>query len=245
MKKNNEDFTPNYVKIQNYILDNIQQGVYAAGDKIPSENELAGLFSVSRITANMAIKELSITGVVRRLKGKGTFVCEPEDQPKPSNVLVPNLHLKPYGSKIHHLEHSTIIEAPPELQRMFNLEEHALIYEIIRSIKHQGKLMALDFSYVPFDYIGRLPILPDEIVKTYMHEYLRAHTNCEPCSVKIYINTPRYPFLNYSDKFSVEDECLMIWTTDVLDKNKKLIASTFTISSVGFESEPFITFSID
>lgn len=159
--------------------------------------------------------------------------------------MTPNLHLKPYGSKVHHLEHSTIIEANPELFKKFHLEEHALLYEIIRSIKHQGHIIALDFSYVPFDLIGPLPIHSDEIIKTYMHEYLRKHTNCEPSFVKIYINTPRYSFLNYSSAFSVPDDNLIFWTTDVLNRQKQLIASTFTISPEGFENEPFITFSID
>lgn len=245
MNKKNEDFIPSYVKIQNYILDKIQQGVYGVGDKIPSENELAQLFSVSRVTANMAIKELSITGVVERIKGKGTFVCPPENMPTAAKVLAHNLHLKPYGDKVHHMEHSTIIEAVPELRKKFDLEEHALMYEIIRSIRHQGQIVALDFSYVPFDIIGPLPIHSDDLIKTYMHEYLRKHTSCVPSSVKIYINTPHYSFLNYSSAFSVPDDSLIFWTTDVLDKQKRLLASTFTISPEGLENEAFITFSID
>lgn len=245
MNKKNEDFIPNYVKIQNYILDKIQQGVYGTGDKIPSENELAQLFSVSRITANMAIKELSITGIVQRIKGKGTFVCAPENVPPAAKVLAPNLHLKPYGTKVHYLEHSTIVEAVPELQKKFGLEGHALVYEIIRSIRHQGQVLALDFSYIPFDLVGPLPIHSDEIVKTYLHEYLRKHTSCEPSFVKIYINTPRYSFLEYLNTFSVPDDSLIFWTTDVLNRQKQIIASTFTISPEGFENEPFITFTID
>lgn len=244
MNKKNEDFVPNYVKIQNYILDKIQQGIYTTGDKIPSENELAQLFSVSRLTANMAIKELSIMGIVQRIKGKGTFVCAPDSQQPVAKVFAPNLHLKPYNSKAHHLEHSTIIEAPSELREKFNLEENALVYEIIRSVLHQGKPVALDFSYIPFDRVGPLPIHTDEIIKTYMHEYLKKHTNCSPYYVKIYINTPKYSFLDYSNAFSTSDEDLIFWTTDILDKKNTLIASTFTISPQGFTKEPFITFSI-
>ena len=41
MKEKNEEFIPSYVKIQNFILENIQQGIYSPGDKIPSENEIA------------------------------------------------------------------------------------------------------------------------------------------------------------------------------------------------------------
>ena len=101
MKEKNEEFIPSYVKIQNFILENIQQGIYSPGDKIPSENEIAQMFSVSRITANMAIKELSIMGVVTRQKGKGSFVSDSSDYSTSSKMLAPNLFLKPLVPKKH------------------------------------------------------------------------------------------------------------------------------------------------
>lgn len=244
MNINDGDFVPTYVKIQNYILDNIQRGVYLTGDKIPSENELAQLFSVSRVTANMAIKELSIMGVVRRVKGKGTFVAEPESLPTASKVLAPNLRLKPYGSKTHTLKQTSLIEIYPELCSKFHLPEHSLVYEIIRLIYHQGKVTAMDYSYVPYDLVGNFPIHPEEITKTYMHEYLRTHTSCDLGFVKIYINTPHYPFLDISEAFPDNSDRLMFWTTDVLTKKKQLLATTITIAPEGQE-DAFITFSIE
>ncbi len=245
MNINSEDFTPSYVKIQNYILDKIQRGVYNTGDKIPSENELAQMFSVSRVTANAAIKELSIMGVVERIKGKGTFVCAPNSVPTVSKVMAPNIQLKLTGEKTHQLICSTIIEAYPELKARFGLEEGALVYEIIRSVSNRGNMTALDFSYIPFDAIGPLPIEPEEISKSYLHEYLKSHTNLEPGFIKIYINTPHYPFLKLGNTFDTAGRQLIFWTTDVLDKEKRLIATTITVSPEGQEDQPFITFSIN
>ena len=51
MADENYSYAPKYVQIQNYILQKIESGEYAAGDKIPSEIELARQFDVSRLTA--------------------------------------------------------------------------------------------------------------------------------------------------------------------------------------------------
>ena len=52
----------------------MEYGEYTAGDKIPSEIELARQFDVSRLTVNTAVKELANSGIVERVQGKGTFV---------------------------------------------------------------------------------------------------------------------------------------------------------------------------
>jgi len=43
---------------------------------VPSENQLAELFDVSRMTARRALNELTQAGVLERIQGAGTFVAE-------------------------------------------------------------------------------------------------------------------------------------------------------------------------
>jgi GntR family transcriptional regulator of arabinose operon len=66
--------TPLYKQIKEYVRDNIQQSVWQPNGKIPSENELAGKFKVSRITIKNALQELIEDGLIYRIQGKGTFV---------------------------------------------------------------------------------------------------------------------------------------------------------------------------
>ncbi len=70
--------TLQYQRIKAYILDGIDDGQWASGALLPSENQLAELFSLSRMTVNRAIKELESDGVVERIRGKGTFVAPPK-----------------------------------------------------------------------------------------------------------------------------------------------------------------------
>jgi DNA-binding LacI/PurR family transcriptional regulator len=65
-----------YRRIYNSLAEQIRTGKLAAGDKIPSEKELCGLFGVSRITSKRALELLSEEGLVSRIPGKGSFVAE-------------------------------------------------------------------------------------------------------------------------------------------------------------------------
>jgi GntR family transcriptional regulator of arabinose operon len=69
-------YKPMYKKIESYILDQIISENWKPLSRIPSENELAEQFNVSRITVKNALSELVDRGVVYRQQGKGTFVSE-------------------------------------------------------------------------------------------------------------------------------------------------------------------------
>ncbi len=49
------------------------------GEKIPSENELAAKFNVSRLTIRQAISQLTQEGFLRSKRGEGTFVTDNEN----------------------------------------------------------------------------------------------------------------------------------------------------------------------
>ncbi|MFF2483448.1 GntR family transcriptional regulator [Paenibacillus sp. NPDC058071] len=69
-------FKPMYKKIENYIVEQIKSQAWQPLSRIPSENELAEQFGVSRITVKNALTELVDRGIVYRLQGKGTFVSD-------------------------------------------------------------------------------------------------------------------------------------------------------------------------
>jgi GntR family transcriptional regulator, histidine utilization repressor len=60
--------------VKDHILENIQSGTWAAGARVPSENELVESFGISRMTANRALRELAGDGYLARVPGVGTFV---------------------------------------------------------------------------------------------------------------------------------------------------------------------------
>ena len=68
---------PLYMQIKENIQHKIEQGVYADGDKLPSERELCEIFSVSRIPVRKALELLESEGLIHSFQGKGSFVKAP------------------------------------------------------------------------------------------------------------------------------------------------------------------------
>jgi len=65
---------PKYKLIYQALKNNILNQKFAVGDKLPSENQLAQEYKVSRITSKRALTELENDGLVTRQAGIGTTV---------------------------------------------------------------------------------------------------------------------------------------------------------------------------
>ena len=74
---NNESASPLYRQLMQRLRGDIAQGVYPVHSRIPSEQELCQIYQVSRVTVRKALSELTREGLLRRMQGKGTFVCAP------------------------------------------------------------------------------------------------------------------------------------------------------------------------
>jgi len=69
--------SPLYRQLMQRIRADIASGVYPVHSRIPSEAELGGTYQVSRVTVRKALAELTREGLLRRMQGKGTYVCAP------------------------------------------------------------------------------------------------------------------------------------------------------------------------
>lgn len=71
-----------YITIHDTIKEQIDQGVWKIGQRLPSERDLADEFSVSRMTLRQAITLLVEEGVLERKIGSGTYVASNRVQEK-------------------------------------------------------------------------------------------------------------------------------------------------------------------
>lgn len=67
---------PLYLQVKRHIEDQIEKGIWGAGARVPSENELIESLGVSKMTVNRALRELSGEGTLTRVVGVGSFVAE-------------------------------------------------------------------------------------------------------------------------------------------------------------------------
>lgn len=71
---------PVFQRIKDYLLARIHAGHWKEGDAIPSEQELARQFGVSRMTVNRAVRELTTEQILTRIQGSGTYVAQQKYQ---------------------------------------------------------------------------------------------------------------------------------------------------------------------
>lgn len=73
-----------YRRAKGFVQDKLRSGEWKPGDLIPSESRLVQELSMSRMTVNRALRELTAEGHLVRISGVGTFVAESKPQ---SNLL--------------------------------------------------------------------------------------------------------------------------------------------------------------
>jgi len=123
---------PAYLSIKQYVLAQIQNGLWQEGDAIPGEEALAREFGVSRMTVNRALRELSDEQIVDRVQGSGTYVA----QQKYQSTLVEIRNIAEeiaarghrHRSELHRLER---VKADELLARTFGLKTGAPLYHSV------------------------------------------------------------------------------------------------------------------
>ena len=65
-----------YARIKRHVVAEIESGRWPVSSRVPSENQLAAEFGVSRMTARRALLELVRDGMLVRSQGLGTFVAD-------------------------------------------------------------------------------------------------------------------------------------------------------------------------
>ncbi|TLS52898.1 GntR family transcriptional regulator [Paenibacillus antri] len=72
----NDKNVPKYLQVKRELLQGLEAGAFAPGERLPSEHELAERFGVSRQTIRQTVGELEREGRIYRVQGKGTFVAD-------------------------------------------------------------------------------------------------------------------------------------------------------------------------
>lgn len=247
MTHNNEN-TPKYVKIQNYILDAIQSGTYLPGSKLPTEKELSEQFATSRITVNKALKELSVAGVLESVRGSGTFVSAHPQVPLEASAFVSAIRFVPTEkTRVHEVISFRLTEGPEPLLKKAHLEgTNTDFYEILlANQKDEGKMESVDCLYIPAVYVkgNILPTL-DHLRTHFVFDYMEHHLGLSPKYMKIFVNTPLYPFLEPVKKLLGDPTSMQMWCTDIYSADMRLLGATYTIYPNMTQEIPLFTFAL-
>lgn len=71
---NDNYFNRSYKKIGKQLKEELQQGLYKIGERLPPERDIAERFDVSRTVVREAIIMLELEGFVSVKKGSGVYI---------------------------------------------------------------------------------------------------------------------------------------------------------------------------
>ena len=88
-----------YDEVVSQIKEEIKKGNLKTGEKLPSEQEMAKMFNVSRSTIREALTILRVEGIVETKKGVGTIILGIDNESNRINENFFNYLVKKYDLK--------------------------------------------------------------------------------------------------------------------------------------------------
>jgi GntR family transcriptional regulator, trehalose operon transcriptional repressor len=161
-----------YKQIFEDLSRKIQNATYKANTILPSENELAVMYSTSRETIRKALTLLAQKGLIQKLRGKGSLVLDVSRMDFPISGLVSFKELQSSMGRegIETTVHEFgLVNANENLSSIFDVSEDTEIWNVVRARQIQGEKIILDKSYF---LKSEVPLLTKEICENSIYEYL-------------------------------------------------------------------------
>ncbi|MCA9766197.1 MAG: trehalose operon repressor [Carnobacterium sp.] len=155
------------LEIQSAIINQI----YLPGNLLPSENELAKKYEVSRETIRKALSLLLENGYIQKQQGKGSIVLDIKRFDFPISGLTSYKELQ----TAQHINSQTIVSSniktdlPSSLAERLRLPEHTEVIYVERQRKVDGEIVILDKDYLLTSIISDLP---NEAAQDSLYSYI-------------------------------------------------------------------------
>ena len=173
---------PLYHQVKTSILRRIETGQWRPGDRLPSEDELADGFKVSKITVRQALRELAQLGHIRREQGRGTFVQRPPLVEGPRQLTSFSEEMRRQGVQAS----SAVLEQGivPGLGRRRVDARHrprtSPVFRLRRLRLADGDPMGVQTAYIPAGLVPRIEDI--EFSRSSLYDVLGGHYNLVPAS---------------------------------------------------------------
>jgi GntR family transcriptional regulator len=172
---------PLYHQVKTLVLDEIEGGRWRPEDRLPTEDELADRFKVSKITVRQALRDLADLGYIRREQGRGTFVQRPPVMLGPRELTSFTGEMQGHGLRASSevLEQGTV-PAPSDIAARLDLEPGDPVFRLRRLRRADGEPMGVQTAFIP---AALVPGIGDiSIVNGSLYEMLGARYHLHPAS---------------------------------------------------------------
>ncbi len=142
-----------YAQIEDWLAGQIAAGALAPGDRLPTEQDLAGWFGVSRMTLRHALAELAQRGLVTRTVGRhgGTVVAAPKLEQDLTTLAGFSEQLQQSTGwwLSARVLSASLLPAGPAARSALRLAERDEVYEVRRIRLADGRPIVLERSLFP------------------------------------------------------------------------------------------------
>ncbi|MBE0411010.1 MAG: GntR family transcriptional regulator [Anaerolineales bacterium] len=148
---------PLYIKIKESIREDIKKGVLKRGEKLKSEDELAQIFGVSRMTVRQGISDLIDEGLLYRRHGVGTFVAHQHLERDHSRLTNFFEISKRDGIEVNeNLLGLEVMPAKPKIAKALDLGEGDLVI-CLRTLRYTENVpVTIHEAYLPHKLFSQL-----------------------------------------------------------------------------------------
>jgi GntR family transcriptional regulator len=144
-----------YGQVEAALAADIASGKLQAGERLPSEPELAERFNVSRITIRRAVQNLIGRGLLQIQRGRGTFVAQPKISQDLTQLtgFVEDMQAQGRKASAKVLAKEEVI-ADADTARQLRLARGSFVVRIVRIRLADGAPISYDETYLPLE-LGR------------------------------------------------------------------------------------------
>ncbi len=151
------DVVPLYHRVYVILLQKLTDGSYPVGQALPSEDELAVGFGVSRVTIRKAMERLEHEGRVVRQRGRGTFPLAQDSQSQEyKNRFLRSQISLAQKTNIALLDY-TFTKLPAPWQSQFGVGPDQDVLRIIRIRFDTRSPISKTICYLPSGFAAYLP----------------------------------------------------------------------------------------
>lgn len=141
---------PAYIKIRDYLSQQIQQGIIPVHSKLPSERELVDQFSTTRITVREALSKLEAQGSIYRSNRRGWFVCPSRLMYDPSTRVnfyqLAEQQGRQASTKLLKIKK---VKGPAIIRKQFNVDKSEKLVELSRVRFLEERPVLFEKIYLP------------------------------------------------------------------------------------------------
>lgn len=164
------------------LIERIQGGRYAPGNRLPSERRLQEELGVGRLALREALNRLNALGIINTSQGKGTFVQKQLQSRTLKNILIPQCALADSSRLKELVEARVMVEG--EIAAMAARQRTAQDLHRLEKILDQPVDLTTPhelIAYLDLQFHQEMALIIDNHFLVLMHEALLSH-------IRIFLN---------------------------------------------------------